>query len=35
MTDLTHLWKIGQSVKVLFEGKVYKGKIKETFKDHI
>ena len=35
MANLTHLWKIGQPVKVSLDGKVYKGKIKEIFTDHI
>ena len=39
MSDLTHLFKVGQKVKVLhddFEGRYFKnGIVKETYPDHI
>lgn len=35
MSDLTHLFKIGQKVKCNFDGKLHNGTIKETYTDHI
>lgn len=35
MANLTHLFKEGQNVKCRLDGVFYKGKIKETFVDHI
>lgn len=35
MANLTHLFKEGQNVKCRLDGVFYKGKIKETFADHI
>lgn len=35
MANLTHLFKIGQNVKVNMDGKFFKGTVKETYEDHI
>ena len=35
MANLTHLFSIGQKVRCKLDGVFYKGKIKETFVDHI
>ena len=35
MSDLTHLFKIGQKVKCNFDGKLHSGIVKETYIDHI
>ena len=35
MTNLTHLFKVNQKVKVSFGGMFYPGTIKETYEDHI
>lgn len=35
MSDLTHLFHVGQLVKCNFDGKFYKGTVTETYTDHI
>lgn len=35
MANLTHLFKIGQNVKLNMDGKFFKGIVKETYEDHI
>lgn len=35
MTNLTHLFKVNQKVKVRCDGKFYDGTVKETCEDHI
>lgn len=35
MSDLTHLFKIGQKVRCKLDGIFYKGIVKETYEDHI
>lgn len=35
MTNLTHLFKVDQKVKVNCDGKFYDGTVKETYEDHI
>ena len=35
MSDLTHLFTVGQKVKCDMDGIIYHGVVKETFKDHI
>lgn len=35
MSDLTHLFKIGQKVKCNFDGNLHSGTVKETYTDHI
>lgn len=35
MSNLTHLFKVGQKVKVVFEDSKFNGIVKETFVDHI
>ena len=35
MSDLTHLFKIGQKVKCSMDGKLHSGIVKETYTDHI
>ena len=35
MSDLTHLFKIGQKVKCNFDGKLYGGTVMETYANHI
>ena len=35
MSDLTHLFKVGQKVKCKVDGKFFDGTIKETYTDHI
>jgi len=34
-SNLTHLWKIGQPVVAIIDGEKLKGKIKETYPDHV
>lgn len=35
MANLTHLFKIGQKVRVNCDGKFFNGTVKETHEDHI
>ena len=35
MSDLTHLFTIGQPVRCRLDEKYYKGTVKETYPDHI
>ena len=35
MSNLTHLFKIGQVVKCKFDNNYYTGTVKETYPDHI
>lgn len=35
MANLEHLFSVGQKVKCKLDGVFYKGKIKETYDDHI
>ena len=35
MSDLTHLFTIGQPVRCRLDEKFYKGAVKETYPDHI
>lgn len=35
MSDLTHLFKVGQKVRCKIEGTFYKGTVKEVYTDHI
>lgn len=35
MSDLTHLFKIGQKVHCNFDGVFHNGTVKETYTDHI
>ena len=35
MSDLTHLFYVGQPVRYLCDGKRHKGKVKEVYVDHI
>lgn len=35
MSDLRHIFKIGQKVKCNFDGTFYEGVVKETYADHI
>lgn len=35
MTDLTHLFKVGQKVKVNSDGRFFGGTVRETYNDHI
>jgi len=35
MSDLTHLFKVGQKVRCNFDGNFYDGTVKETYSDHI
>lgn len=35
MANLTHLFSTGQKVRCKLDGVFYKGKIKETYDDHI
>lgn len=35
MSDLIHLFKVGQKVKCNMDGKFYNGIVKETYADHI
>lgn len=35
MSDLTHLFKVGQKVVWVVEGGKYNGTVKETYPDHI
>ena len=35
MSDLRHIFKIGQKVKCDFDGNFYNGTVKETYLDHI
>ena len=35
MSDLTHLFTIGQPVRCRLDEKFYKGTVKETYPDHI
>ena len=35
MSDLTHLFTIGQPVRCRLDEKFYKGPVKETYPDHI
>ena len=35
MSDLTHLFKIGQKVRCNMDGVFYNGTVKETYTDHI
>lgn len=35
MSDLTHLFKVGQKVKCNMDGELYNGTVKETYTDHI
>lgn len=35
MSNLTHLFKIGQVVKCKFDNDYYTGTVKETYPDHI
>ena len=35
MSDLTHLFKVGQKVKCNMDGKFYDGVVKETYTNHI
>lgn len=35
MSNLTHLFKVGQKVKCNFDGVLHNGTVKETYTDHI
>lgn len=35
MSDLTHLFKVGQKVRCDMDGTFYNGTVKETYTDHI
>lgn len=35
MSDLTHLFNVGQKVKCNFDGKLHEGTVTETYTDHI
>ena len=35
MSNLTHLFKVGQKVKCNFDGTLHSGIVKETYTDHI
>nr|DAH72906.1 MAG TPA: Histone methyltransferase Tudor domain [Bacteriophage sp.] len=35
MTNLIHLFKVGQKVRCNMDGTFYKGTVKETYTDHI
>lgn len=35
MSNLTHLFKVNQAVRVELDGKFHKGTVKETHEDHI
>lgn len=35
MSNLTHLFKVNQAVKVNLDGKIYKGTVTKTYEDHI
>ena len=35
MSNLTHLFSVGQAVRCNLDGKLYKGTILETYTDHI
>ena len=35
MSNLTHLFKVGQKVKCNFDGKLYSGTVTETHANHI
>ena len=35
MSNLTHLFKVGQKVKCSMDGKLHSGTVKETYTDHI
>lgn len=35
MSDLTHIFKVGQKVKCSMDGKFYNGTVKETHTDYI
>jgi len=35
MSNLTHLFNIGQAVRCNLDGRFYKGKVTETYEDHI
>ena len=35
MTNLTHLFKVGQKVRYKLDGVFHKGTVKETYQDHI
>lgn len=35
MSNLTHLWKVGQKIRYNCEGNWYKGEVKEVYPDHL
>ena len=35
MSNLTHLFSVGQEVRCNFDGSFHKGTVKETYEDHI